>query len=385
MLVRVPDHFSTNFKFTFKGLPERAAKACDRASITHILFGFIFGLMLLALGCFELLSFLTVEDSMTPKMFMYEIFSIVVIVIGFVVVAFSVVSFIRYKKFIFDGRVFHITYRPALGVKQRFSEPLENYVGIRLRVLFTQVGLINKNKYVIDLFHYDANKIIPLYISTINIDIRKIWEAYAKMFKLPALSVGDRGLVQRDFNDLNKSIKELATENKLPYIVGGKFPAPNSLNIEETGQSTIVKPTGIYWDFINKIYLSLSAIISIILTSAGVYMTLSGKLLPTQYLAYGAIMLLLAIYFLTKLFKSYRLDIYEDRIVITKMLFDSPLKVDAIFNKDIESVELGYDSTMDRYNISIIADNKAINFGVKLPINDLLWLKDFITRKLIGN
>ena len=93
MLVRVPDHFSTNFKFTFKGLPERAAKACDRASITHILFGFIFGLMLLALGCFELLSFLTVEDSMTPKMFMYEIFSIVVIVIGFVVVAFSVVSF----------------------------------------------------------------------------------------------------------------------------------------------------------------------------------------------------------------------------------------------------------------------------------------------------
>ena len=52
MLVRVPDHFSTNFKFTFKGLPERAAKACDRASITHILFGFIFGLMLLALGCF---------------------------------------------------------------------------------------------------------------------------------------------------------------------------------------------------------------------------------------------------------------------------------------------------------------------------------------------
>lgn len=385
MLVRVPDHLSTNFKFTFKGLPEKPAKASDRVHFSYVLFGFIFGLMLLCLGCFELLSFLTVENNVTPSIFLYEIFAIVVTVIGFVVITFSMISFIRYKKFIFDGRVFHITYRPALGIKQKFSEPLENYVGVRLRVLFTQVGLVNKNKYVIDLFHHDANKIIPLYISTINTDIRRIWEAYSKMFKLPALSVGDRGLVQRDFNDLNKSIKELATENKLPYIVGGKLPAPSSLYIEETGTATIVRPSGIYWDFINKMYISLSILISIILISAGVYMTLSGRLLPTQYLAYGAIMFLFAIYFVTKLFKSYRLDIFEDRIVITKMLFDSTLKMEAIFNKDIESVELGYDSTMDRYNISIIADNKAISFGVKLPINDLLWLKDFIIRKLVGN
>ena len=385
MLVRVPDHFSTKFKFTFKGLPERAAKACDRVSISYVISGFIFGVMLLCLGCFELLSFLTVENNMTPSLFVYEIFSIVVIVIGLVIITISVISFIRYKKFIFDGRVFYITYRPALGIKQKFSESLENYVGVRLRVLFTQVGLTTKNRYIIDLFHYDENKIIPLYISTINTDIRKIWEAYAKMFKLPALSVGDRGLVQRDYNDLNKSIKQLAEENKLPYIVGGKFPAPNSLNIKETGHSTIIKPSGIYWDFFNKLYLFLSVVISIILTSAGVYMTLSGRLLPIQYLVCGAVLLLLAIYFITKLFKTYRLDIYEDRIVITKALFDSALKIDAIFNKDIESVELGYDSTMDRYNISIIADNKAINFGVKLPINDLLWLKDFITRKLVGN
>jgi hypothetical protein len=132
-------------------------------------------------------------------------------------------------------------------------------------------------------------------------------------------------------------------------------------------------------------YISLSILISIILISAGVYMTLSGRLLPTQYLSYVAIMFLFAIYFVTKLFKSYRLYIFEDRIVITKMLFDSTLKMEAIFNKDIESVELGYDSTMDRYNISIVADNKAISFGVKLPINDLLWLKDFIIRKLVGN
>lgn len=385
MLVRIPDHFSTNFKFSFKGLPEKAVKACDRTSVFHVVAGWILGIMLLCLGSFELLSFLTVENTATSSLFLHEIFSIIVMVIGFILITISTISFIRYKKYIFDGRVFHITYRPALGIKQKFSEPLENYVGVRLRVLFTQVGLVNKNRYVIDLFHYDTNKIIPLYISTINIDIRKIWEAYAKMFKLPALSVGDRGLVQRDYNDLNKSIKELAVENKLPYIVGGKFPAPNSLDIEETGRSTIVKQIGIYWDFINKIYLSLSVIISIVLTSAGVYMTLSGRILPVQYLACGGVLLLLAMYFIAKLFRSYKLDIYEDRIVISKMLFDSPLKVDAIFSKDIESVELGYDTTMDRYNIAIIADNKAINFGVKLPVNDLLWLKDFVIRKLIGN
>jgi DNA polymerase-1 len=61
---------------------------------------------------------------------------------------------------------------------------------------------------------------IPLH----NKNIRKIWENYARIFKLPALSVGDRGLVQREYEDLDKSISELAQAGKLPFIASGKFP-----------------------------------------------------------------------------------------------------------------------------------------------------------------
>ena len=59
-----------------------------------------------------------------------------------------------------------------------------------------------------------------------NKNVRKIWENYAKMFNLPALSVGDRGLIQRECADLDKSLSELAKEQKLPFIASGKFPAP---------------------------------------------------------------------------------------------------------------------------------------------------------------
>ena len=51
----------------------------------------------------------------------------------------------------------------------------------------------------------------------------------------------------------------------------------------------------------------------------------------------------------------------------------------------IENVELSYNPTIDRYSLAIISDEKVITLGGRLPVNDLLWLKDFVIRKLIGN
>lgn len=170
----------------------------------------------------------------------------------------STLSIIRYKKFYFDGETFTITYRPAIGVTHRFTEPLQNYAGVRLRVLFTQSGLFNRSRYIIDLYHKDPNKIIPLYISTQNKNIRKIWEDYARRFNLPALSIGDRGLIQRDCADLDKSLKTLAAEQKLPFIASGKLPAPESLSVEEQRTSTVVEPSGIYWDIFSTLFLLIA-------------------------------------------------------------------------------------------------------------------------------
>ena len=44
-------------------------------------------------------------------------------------------------------------------------------MGVRLRVLFVQSGLFNRSRYIIDLYHKDSNKIVPLYISMKNKEI----------------------------------------------------------------------------------------------------------------------------------------------------------------------------------------------------------------------
>jgi len=382
MLIHVPDHFSSHLKFDLTKLP---AHVTDRLSCIKIFFGLLCGSLLLGLGFFEFLSFLKAEKYAETSLLTVEIFSFITILIGLGLIAGSVFSLNRYKYISFDGKVFTITYVPSFGVKHQMTESLENYIGVRLRVLFTQTGLFNRNRYIIDLYHRDSGKIIPLYISTNEKDIRRIWEAYAKMFKMPALSIGDRGLVQREYTDLNKSLQELAAEKKLPYIAGGKFPAPDTLNIDERKNVTIVRPVGIYWDIFSSLFLFIAVSAIFVLIAGGVYLTILGTTVPFKYWATGAFLLFIVVYYLVKLFRSYQLEIGNDYIAVTEVLFNSPQKKEAINIKKIENIELSYNPTIDRYSLAVISDDHIITFGGRLPVNDLLWLKDFVIRKLVGN
>lgn len=382
MLVHVPDHFSSNLRFNFKKLP---AIVTDRTSVVWGISGWFLGLLMLWLGLFELMSFFKAEKDSSQSLVMVEIFAFVVILIALGLIICSVFSFIRYKKFYFDGKEFQMIYRPAIGVKHQFREPLENYLGVRLRVLFTQSGLFNKNRYVIDLYHQDNNKIVPLYISTNNKNVRKIWENYANILKLPALSVGERGLVQRDCEDLDKSIKELAHAGKLPFINDGKLPAPSCFNITENRNQTIISPKGFYWDAFSSLCLFISIAAIFILLAGGVYLTIIGMKFPFHYWLFGGILLLLSLYFALRLFVSYRLIIKSDCVSLSEHVIGLQLKKKKISTNLIESIELSYNPTLGRYSISIISDDDVIALGSRESVSDLIWLKDFVLRKLIGN
>lgn len=382
MFVHIPDHFSSKFKFVLKKHP---AKAVDRSSIAMVMGGWLFGIMLLVLGVYELLIFLEMSKSNDGSFVIRELSALIIVFIALGLVICSTFSFIRYKKFYFDGKNFHVTYRPAVGVKYSFVEPLKNYTGVRLRVLFKQAGLFNKNRYIIDLYHNDINKVIPLYISTVNKDIRKIWEAYAKMFKMPALSVGDRGLVQRDWQDLNKSVKELAVAKKLPFISGGKMPAPSSINIKETKTETIVKANKMYWDVFSVLYILISVSSFFALVGYGVYLTANGVVDIYKPCLIGAFLVFMLFYFAIKLLYSYELNICYDKIVINKFLFNKHIDEKCIYNDTIKSVELSYNPTIARYDIAVVSDEDITYLKNRLPVADLLWLKDFILRKLIND
>ena len=382
MLVHIPDHFSSKLNFNLQKTP---VSITDRSSLWLVILGWFFGTLLLCLGVFEMFSFITAEKAEGQSFIVVEIFSFIVIMIAIGLIVASFFSFVRYKKFFFDGKNFTIVYRPALGIKHQLTESVENYMGVRLRVLFVQSGLFNRSRYIIDLYHKDSNKIVPLYISMKNKNIRKIWENYAKMFNLPALSVSDRGLIQLDCDDLDKSLKELAQEQKLPFIASGKFPAPASVIVEEQLKSTSVEPRGIYWDIFSALFLLVAIFSVLLLTAGGVYLTIIGTTIPLKYWALGAFLLLAVIYFSMKLFNSYKLIIDNNSVHVITTLLGSPVSEQSIDVKKIENVELSYNPTIDRYNLAIISDEKIINFGSRLPVNDLIWVRDFVIRKLIGN
>lgn len=382
MLIHVPDHFSSRLRFNLEKFP---ARVIDRFSSFKATLGLLFGALLVGLGFFEFLSFIEAEKNIETSLLTVEIFSFITILIGLGLIAGSIFSLNRYKLILFNGKEFTITYAPSFGIKHKITESLENYIGVRLRVLFTQTGLFNRNRYIIDLYHRDSDKIIPLYISTSNKNIRLIWEGYAKMLKLPALSVGDRGLVQREYTDLDKSLQELAACGKLPFIASGKFPAPDTLDIEEKKNLTIIRPIGIYWDIFSSLFLFIAISAIFILLTGGVYLTILGSAIPLKYWIIGGVLLFAVVYYLTRLFCTYQLEITSDYVAVTETLFNTPQKKEAISVKKIENIELTYNPTIDRYSLAVISDERIITFGGRLPVNDLLWLKDFVIRKLVGN
>jgi hypothetical protein len=382
MFIHIPDHFSSSLEFSCKKLP---ASVTDRPSVLRAMIGVLFGLLLLCLGGFELFSFSFAENTEQSSLLMVEIFALAVILVGVALISFAVFSLIRYKKIVFDGTDFSITYQSAVGVRHHFSEPLSNYIGVRLRVLFAQSGLFHKKRYIIDLYHNDPAKIIPLYISTNGRHIRDIWENYAKIFKMPTVCFGDRGLVRRELEDLGKSLQELGREKKLPFIASGLFPAPNTLNIEEKSNATLISPKKIHWDIFSTLFLCFAVLTLLLLTAGGIYLTIAQRIFPWAYWGASAFLGLVIIYFTGRLFYSYRLEIKNKAILVHTVFLGTSLSTVTLDVAKLSHIELSYDPTIARYSLSFIGNQQIVSLGGRLPVNDLLWLRDFIIRKLIGN
>ena len=110
---------------------------------------------------------------------------------------------------------------------------------------------MNKNKYIIELFHKNRNKIAPLYISTSDKNIRKIWEYYARTLGLPALLMTDEGITTRRVEDLDKSIRQLAKEGLIENKYDDRSPLPNALALVRKRDKTVIKTRKIVWDAYN--------------------------------------------------------------------------------------------------------------------------------------
>lgn len=384
----IPQHFSHNYQLQMDPLP---TKESDRINLKILLPGLFFGTILFCLGAFELLNgFKKGESSFFDKA-MQELnpqnyssflsptfFDIVIMALGLGIIASLIFSYIRYKKIFFDGKIVTIIHRPIFGEKKIFRESIENYDGVQLRIEFYQCGFINKNKYIVELYHKNINKIAPLYISTSDKDIRKIWEGYARKLNLPTLIHTDEGLVKREVADLGKSLREMSKIWDLKKNFNTK---PSScIAYIKAPDKTVIKARKIIWDAFNLLawlVIFMFGIVCLIVSFNTKAFSAAGLA------AFYGICSLAIVSAIFVLFRKDKLVIKKDKIVNTHkyMLFST--KHDEMKIDDIESVDVTVNPVTGRYFVAIASAEKTIIFGKKLPINDLKWVKKFLINEII--
>lgn len=386
----IPQHFSHNYELQIDTLP---TKESDRINLKILLPGLFFGAVLFFLGAFELFNgfkkgesnfFDKMMPELSPQAYSSFIsptfFDIAIMILGLGIIASLIFSYIRYKKIFFDGKIVTIIHRPLFGVKKIFREDIKNYEGVMLRIEFYQCGFLNKNKYIVELYHKNGQKIAPLYISTSDKDIRKIWESYARKLNLPTLIHTDEGLVKREAADLGKSLREMSKIHEMNKNYNANAKPSSCIGYIITPDKTVIKARKIIWDAFNI----LAWFVILMFGLVCVVVSFNTQAFSTAGLIgfYGvcSVAIISAVFVL---FRKDKLVIKKDKIVNTHkyMLFST--KHDEMKIDEIESVDVTVNPVTGRYFVAIASAEKTIIFGKKLPINDLKWVKKFLINKII--
>ena len=371
-----PKHFSHQFELNISQLP---TKSLDRISLKILLPGIIFGLLLAALGTYDWLN--GTEISPNESILNIKLFDIILILIGACMLIGLVTAYFRYRKIYFDGKNIAVVYRSKNGKKTSYKEPLKKYSGVRYRIEFLMFGFINRNKYIVELYHQNPQKIIPLFISTNDCHIRQKWEHFAQQFNLPAMVDTDEGLVVREIKDFGKSIKEMAQKWKLKEKFNPHSKVPNSLIVKRKDRKIIIKIRNRLWDAYSLLawcFLLLGSALACIefaLARRWENMTTHTN---TIY-AIGALLILGA---LVMLLAKEKLVLKKYKIINVHKFLTFSHKKDEIDKDKIEAIDVALNPASGRHYVAIISANKTIVFGKKLPIDDLRWLKNFLLYEL---
>lgn len=388
-----PNHYSHSYELKIDTLP---TKKSDRIAL-HILYpGLILGAILMFLGVYELLNGLVhgrtdfdslIENTRAPiyQSFMNPtFFDIVIIFIGLGIVLSLAFSYIRYKKIFFDGKTVQIIYRPIFGAKKAYKESIKNYEGIRFRIEFFQFGFMTKNKYIIELYHKNPLKIAPLYISTSNKNIRKIWEDYARKLNMPSLSLTDQGMQVRDVKDLDKSVKELAEEGKVINDYNRNEPLPPTIAVVRKRDKTVIKARKIFWDAYNIIaWLCLILFGAVLIYTSFNYHAIRTHFNYETIIVFYALALTILAVSIFALFRKDKIVLKKDKIVIVHKFMLFSHKDNEIKKAEIEAVDVTVNPCTGRFFLSIFSDKNTAIFGKKIPIEDLRWVRKFLINEII--
>jgi len=376
MTHNAPDHFSYDFALNLDKIP---AKRGDRIAL-HILFpGLIAAIFLIALGVYELAHGVRPQNNpAVPTWFNLTFFDSVLILLGLWIIGVLFVSYFTYKKVFYDGKKVTMIYRNIFGGRTTVKESLKKYIGVRFRVEFFQFGFINKNKYIIELYHDDPDKIAPLYISTKGHNIRQIWENYARLLNLPQIISTDEGIAVRETEDIGKSLQQLYAEGKIKNDFSSDSTAPKDISWVRKKDKTVIKNRQIHWDCYN------------ILTAVGCgfclllfLLLLPDALRNVSVAILDGCLLLVAVLFIIRLFTKDKLIIKPHKIVVVhKTFMFSRKKYDAL-KESLQAIDIAYSPVSEHYFLVFIGGDKTMSFGRKLPVETLHWIRQFVIDDIV--
>lgn len=393
MTYTAPNHYSYKYKFDIEKLPVEQIDMMPRKITWWGIFG---GAMFVILGAFELLAYFLQTSNenyefsapvglSAQQLFVFRYsFDTFILCLGLLMIALSVAAMIRRKKVFFDGENVRVEHIPLWGKPVVETDQLFHYLGVLFKVEYYQVGLINRNRYIIELYHKEKNKRIPLYISTSGDDVRKIWEYYAEKLKMPALFMTDHGLVSRHYNELQKTLKEMSKRWHLNALYREEDHVPASIQYKSKKDKVVLKERRLFFD----VYSILAFLSLLILGAAFAAMLFYYRAVLPYVGIFGLIALLLVC---LALIVGISLCIFsKDVLIITKKEVVlghniSFLRMDAEFlpKEDIESADIGHNPITDRYYLSIISHDNNIVFGKNMPIDDLRWIRGCIIREIV--
>lgn len=387
-----PDHYSHKFKFDISKLP---ARGVDRFSRLILSVAALCGAFLCLIGVYQIFHFsldgVADLESNLPQTHIKihtfvppVIFNSLLIILGAGLILNSFIRLLRYKIIFFDGDVFTVKNHPFFGKSYKFSERLYNYSGVRLRVKFYQYGIFNKNKFIIEMYHKDPAKIIPLYISTDKHHIRKLWKEYAQILRMPALTISERGMVSHNFNDLNRSYPEVVAKWHLPkdFAYRQEKPSYISFKSRKSGEK-MIKIRKLFFDAYSFLSMFAIAAFGSLLAYAGLNHDILIQHLPyNAVIIFYAFLLAIIIYAFLSLITKDIIVLSKDRIYIFRKIGFLRIRDGVIKFSELKGIDINFTPTSDSYFLAIVSDKGTTVFGNKLPVEGLRWIRGVLVNEI---
>ena len=389
MKKKLPKHLSYDYQLKLDDTP---LKIADRMPLKVIMPAIVIGFIMTFISCLELSGSMYAPESMgyvitsetRPPLFSHTVVDTAFIILGLGIIIGAVVSYIRYKKIFFNGKIFSVDLHGIFTESELFREFLRNYNGVRFRAEFFQFGILNKNKYIIELEHRDPQKTIPLYISTNPTDIYQIWYYYAKKLSMPAILDTDEGTIIKEINEIDKNLKEYLSSRNLISVYDNIPQKSQNINLIEKKDRIIIKPRRLFWSIPKLLGVFWLTFYLIILFIAAFYYEYTARFIgstPKTIFAF-CFLVLLAVFFIGLMFKKDKLVIKNGRLILVNKIFFISYKEYAHLD-DIRDIQVVYNPTADRYYLAVITDKNMLAFGKAMPLEDLQWIRDYLIFKIL--